>query len=631
MLRTLVALAGLTLVGCIGLDRCAAADEPNALTTVNLFEGGTSFQAVEVSGRLLRLGDHTQSRGTVVVFLSPECPIACRYIPMLKELAAEYGTRGVDLVGVLADPSLTRTAAAKFQQEFGIDFPLAFDASLGLAKRLKPTHTPEAFLFAADGSLRYRGRIDDRFAAIGQERSEVRDRSLRNAMEALLSGDKATEPRHQVAVGCKYEALERSEPRAPTYCRDVAPIVMTHCTGCHRAGEVAPFALTNFAETSKRAEQIAEVVEARYMPPWKAEPGFGHFFDERRLSDDEVAIVKAWAEAGAPEGNAEDLPPLPDFPEGWQLGEPDLVVEFPEAFEIPADGGNIIRYFALPLPPEATGRYVSACEFQPGNRRVVHHSIVFLDVSRIGLAKDRADRKPGYDGFGGPGFPPVGYLGAWIPGATTRRLPEGLGLPVPAGSAAVVMMHYYGSGKPETDRSRLGIYFTDSKQVRPVTSVPVTNTSLEIPPGERHYRVTASFTLPMDATALGVTPHMHYLGREMRVVAKIPGREDPMPLIWVKDWDFNWQGEYQLRTPVRLPKGTTIEVEAFYDNTPDNPRNPHPEMKPVRYGQGTQDEMCLCAVQVALDDLTDFGPFAIKMIREHVRLKDGRLVIMPLE
>jgi hypothetical protein len=602
----------------------ACADEPHPAVIADL------QKVVDVAGRLHRLRESPKTRSTVLVFLAPECPIACKYVPELKRIAADYGARGVELYGVLADPTLSRARAALFERDFQISFPVIFDASLELARLLQPTHTPEAFVCDAAGHVVYRGRIDDRFADVGRERSAVGERSLRDAIDAVLA-DRLVEVPHRMPVGCKFEVWRTAgKGRSPTFARDIAPIVWHNCSGCHRSGEVAPFTLTSYEDVAKRAEQIVDACTSGYMPPWKAAPGFGKFLDERRLSDSERDLLMRWAESGAPEGDRHDLPPLPEFAEGWQLGEPDLVVPFPEAFEIPADGPDIIRYFALPLPPQAQGRSVAAFEFRPGNRRVVHHSITFLDMTGIGRRKDQADPRPGYDGFGGPGFPPIGYLGAWVPGAVARRLPEGLGMPIPKGSVAVVMMHYYPSGKTETDQSMLGIYFADG-EVRPVTSVPVTKTELEIPAGAKNHRLTTSFTMPIQATALGVTPHMHYLGREMRVTARRPGEADPIPLIWIRDWDFNWQGEYQLREPIVLPKGTVIEVEAFYDNSSDNPRNPHPVPQLVTYGQETTDEMCLCGVQIALDDVRDFAPYAAHLMRQFIRVDKGRLVITPLE
>ncbi|MBX9790405.1 MAG: redoxin domain-containing protein [Pirellulales bacterium] len=585
---------------------------------------------IDTAGNLHRFGQTSATRGLAFVFLSTECPIACKYVPELNRLAREFSPRGIEFYGVLAEPTLSRSRARQFELDYRLEFPLLFDASLELATIFAPSHTPEAFVISPRGDLLYRGRIDDRFVALGEERATVKHHELADALEAIASGRTPAVSRTD-AVGCRFEALKTSTAkRVVSFNRDLAPLVWNHCTRCHREGEVAPFALTSYADCQRRAQQLAEVVASRYMPPWKAEPGFNHFDDERRLTAGQVELFAEWAAGGTLEGNPADLPPLPTFAAGWQLGEPDLVIQMAEPFDVPADGPDILRWFVLPLSIPADQEVVGF-EFRPGNPRVVHHSIAFLDISGIAQRRDAADPAPGYSNFGGPGFPPIGYLGAWVPGAVPRKLGTGLAMMVPPRSVIALMMHYYPSGKPERDQSQIGLYLAKRGSSRPVSAIPVTSTDLEIPANEKHFRVTKSYTLPVDATALGAVPHMHYLGREMRVTARVPGQEQPVPLVWIKNWDFNWQGEYRFAEPIRLPKGTEIVVEGFYDNTKDNPHNPHAEPQLVRYGQETTDEMCLCGVVVALDDARQFLPLAASLIREHVKIKNGRLVIVPLD
>jgi mono/diheme cytochrome c family protein len=402
-----------------------------------------------------------------------------------------------------------------------------------------------------------------------------------------------------------------------TYSKHVAPILWENCAGCHRPGEVGPFSLLSYGDAAKRAEFLGEITASRRMPPWKAEPGFGEFHDVRRLSDREIELIARWAEAGAPEGNPADLPPAPKFPEGWQLGEPDLVLEMPEAFEVPAAGRDAFRCFVIPTGL-AEDRTVAAVEFRPGNRKVVHHALFFLDASGEGREKDEADPAPGYESFGGPGIPLGGSLGGWAPGATPRRLPEGYGRMLRKGSDLVLQVHYHPSGKAEADRSTVGIYFTKEPAAKIVMGLPLVNRGISIPPGEARHKVTARFTLPVDVTAVGISPHMHNLGREMKVVAVGPdGTKTPM--IWIKDWDFNWQGQYLYENGVRLPKGTTLELEAFYDNTEGNPRNPNRPPKLVAWGEQTTDEMCLCGVQVVADRRLDY----LELIREIGKMRGG--------
>jgi hypothetical protein len=387
-----------------------------------------------------------------------------------------------------------------------------------------------------------------------------------------------------------------------TYAKDVAPLLNKHCVSCHRPGEIAPFPLTSYKDAAKRAKHLAEVTSEGRMPPWKAEPQPHAFKDERRMSDEEKSILKRWAEAGAKEGDLKDLPPAPSFPEGWRLGTPDLVLTMSKPFKIPASGRDVYRSFLLPIPLDAD-KTVAAVEFRPGNPTVVHHALMFLDS--LGQARKKDVDGTGFGSFGGIGILPTGGLGGWVPGATPRFLPEGTGMFLRKGSDLVLQVHYHPSGKEEEDQSRLGLYFTKEPAEKIVTGIALSSRGLYIPAGAKRHRATAeSQPLPVDANLIGIAPHMHTVGREMRVWAELPdGKSEP--LIWIKDWDFNWQGSYQYERPVRLPKGTVVKLEAFYDNSADNPQNPSNPPKPVRWGEQTTDEMCLLGLQMTTDTADD--------------------------
>lgn len=405
-------------------------------------------------------------------------------------------------------------------------------------------------------------------------------------------------------------------PTSPTFTKHVAPILWKNCASCHRPGEVGPFSLLTYDDAAKRASFLADITADRRMPPWKAEPNFGHFNDERILSDADIKTLREWAKAGAPEGDKKDLPTPPQFVEGWQLGTPDLILEMPEEFEVPADGPDIYRCFVLPIPT-TENRTVAAAEFRPGNRRVVHHAIMYLDANGAGRQKDAKDPGPGYTSFGGPGVLPTGGLGGWAPGAMPRKLPEGTGKFLRKGSDMLLQLHYHPDGKPAKDRSMVGIYFTKQPATTIVGGLAILNTRLSIPAGEKRHQVSAkSEALPCDVNLLGLGPHMHLLGREMKVTAKKPNG-DVEPLFWTKDWDFNWQGSYGYAKPVRLPKGSVIEVEATYDNSADNPHNPNSPPKRVTWGEQTTDEMCLVSIMLTTDSLTD--------LRKVVGLRGARL------
>jgi hypothetical protein len=374
--------------------------------------------------------------------------------------------------------------------------------------------------------------------------------------------------------------------------------------------------LLSYDDAAKRADFLAEIAADRRMPPWKAEPNFGKFHDERRLSDSHIATLAAWAKAGAPQGDLKDLPPEPKFIDGWQLGEPDLVLEMPETFSVPADGRDVYQCFVIPIPT-TENRTVAGVEFRPGNRRVVHHAIMYLDANGAARKRDAEDPTPGYRSFGGPGVLPTGGLGGWAPGAQPHLLPEPIGKFLRKGSDLVLQIHYHPNGKPETDRSMVGVYFTKKPATTVVGGLAIMNHRLYVPAGEKRQVVTAeSEKLPVDVNVIGIGPHMHLLGRQMKVTAETPSG-DVVPMIWIKDWDFNWQGAYGYQKPLRLPKGSVIHVESIYDNSTDNPHNPSSPPKDVRWGEQTTDEMCLLSVQVTTDSPAD--------LREITLMRSARL------
>ncbi len=395
-----------------------------------------------------------------------------------------------------------------------------------------------------------------------------------------------------------------ADDKALTYTKDVAPILYTHCLACHRKGQVAPFGMETYEQVRKRASDISNVVEDRIMPPWKAARHFGvKLARDRSLSDAEIATIQKWVDAGAPEGNAADLPPTPQFPEGWTLGPPDLVVDIGTDFQIPAAGEDIYRCFviATDLPKDV---YVSAAVHRPGNTRVVHHILSYVDTTGEARKKDAADALAGYPGFSGPGVETHGDLGGWVPGTVNSMMPDGFGRSLPKKADIIVQVHYHPDGKPETDRTQLALYFSRKPVKRTVHRAGAWNPALELSPegpNASALEVKASWTIPVDVIAFACAPHMHLLGHDMTLSLRYPdGRRQD--LIRVDDWDFNWQLAYRFATPMILPKGTILDVVAHYNNTAGNPRNPNSPPKVVRWGEATTDEMCIGFIMLAKKD-----------------------------
>ena len=387
-----------------------------------------------------------------------------------------------------------------------------------------------------------------------------------------------------------------------TFSDQIVRIFQTHCQTCHRPGEIAPFSLLTYDDAYTRRQKIRHVTRTRKMPPWKPVAGFGEFVERRGLSDAEIALIDRWVTAGAPEGDARTLPPPRAFSGTWTLGAPDVVLQPDVDFEVGARDEDLYRCFTIPTA-FAEDRWVSAVEIIPGNRKIVHHVLTYVDTSGKSVALDDADPGPGYTCFGGPGFVATGGLGGWAPGAGPQTMPAGVGMRLPAGARVVVQVHYHHRGTTtEVDRTKIGLHFARQRIDKRVRVIPILNRGFTIPAGEARHTVTASFTLPptWNLHAIAVAPHMHLLGREMKVTATYPDGST-RPLIFIDDWDFHWQGSYTFTQPVPLPAGTRIDVTAIYDNSTANPRNPTTPPRPVGWGEGTTDEMCIAFIRVTVD------------------------------
>lgn len=395
-----------------------------------------------------------------------------------------------------------------------------------------------------------------------------------------------------VAVSASLQAAEKpATDESPTFNKHVAAIIWQNCVKCHRPGEVAPFSLTSYAEVAKRAELIAEVVGRHAMPPWKPVAGLREFSNGRRLTDAEIATIKKWAKSGAVEGAASDLPPLPKFTAGWQLGEPDVIVEMPEAAQIPADGRDVYLNVLLPLKVP-TGKYIRAVEFHPGNKRVVHHAVLFYDTTGKSRERDEAEKGIGFRAGTPPGKLLPGTLPIWTPGRNPLPLADGFAMAWPENADLVLNLHLHPSGKPETERSTVGVYFTDKPPTRRFVDIMMIDRKIDIAPGEKNFKTHDERMVPVDLELHSIFPHMHIIGKQMTLAAEYPdGRKET--LFKIDDWDFNWQDAYEFAKPVLLPKGTKLTLDGVHDNSADNPQNPSNPPKRVRWGEQTFDEMSL--------------------------------------
>lgn len=389
----------------------------------------------------------------------------------------------------------------------------------------------------------------------------------------------------------------------PTFSGSVAQIVYTNCTPCHRPDGGAPMSFMDYEETKKRARLIARVTTEKYMPPWKAEPGEVAFHGERHLSEGDIATLAAWAEAGAPLGDAAAVPAPPTFKTGWHHGEPDLILEMEEEMPIPADGPDIYRGFVVRIPELPEGKYLKGMEYRPQAIQTAHHTLFSLDTTGEARAQSELTPKPGFGGM--ESNLSIGRIGGWAVGAIQPLYPEGVSLDIQPGTDLVLSTHFHPVGKPEVERAQIGVYLTDEKPTRYMTGLDLPFgfgllKGINIPAGEKNYRVEESYVIPEDVRLAVITPHAHYLATSMEARATFPdGRE--MILISVADWDFAWQEQYQLEEELPLPKGTRIDLEFVYDNSSDNPRNPNNPPVNVTFGPESTDEMACMTLGLIQD------------------------------
>lgn len=378
---------------------------------------------------------------------------------------------------------------------------------------------------------------------------------------------------------------------APTFAEDIAPLVYQNCVSCHRPGQAGPFSFLTYNDVAKRAATMQDVINERYMPPWKPAAGHVTFKDERRLTDDQIALFNRWVKAGKPQGDPAKAPKPPVFKSDWALGKPDLVLKMKQGYNVPAEGRDIYRWFVLPMDlPE--DKWIKAVEFRPSARSVVHHSLFFLDDTGEARRLDGKDGKPGFKGMRAR---ISGRLGGYVPGNTPAFLPEDLALPMPKGSDLVLQTHFHPTGKAETEQSEIAFWFADKEPSRKLVNIQVppgfgSGAGIDIPAGENDFRIEDTIRIPVDVVAWQIGGHAHYICKSMKMTATFPDGTTK-PLLAINDWDLDWQDDYQFSKPLRLPAGTVIKTELAYDNSAANLDNPHSPPKRVRWGKESTDEM----------------------------------------
>lgn len=517
-----------------------------------------------------RLGELGATAATVVFFTTLDCPVAKRYLPRIGELAAEFAPQGVVTlvvnvgVGDLFVDAVGQVVSAAPAAVFGKDQEGSFAAMCGVDR------AGAAVLFDGARRLVYRGRVDDQYGYTGSRPKASRE-ELRAALADVLGGRPVAVAETPI-VGCKITPVTpAAAERAPTFARDVAPLLQKHCQECHRPGGEGPFSLLTEADAKKHGAMLAEVTAQGRMPLWYGDSRHGDFVNRRAMSGEERHTFAAWFAAGMPSGDAADLPQPRALPTGdWRIGEPDLVLSLKGRVTLPADGIVPYQYFVLPYRFDED-TWVEAIEIKPDNPRVLHH----CNLARVKV---------------GERFSQDGFITGYVPGGDPHVLDPGTAVRIPAGSALALQAHYVTTGEPETDRISVGLRFPRVPVVREMQVAIVADFRFAIPPGAMAHPVRAARTLRDDAVGIGLFVHMHVRGRDMTVVAEGEGGARETLLV-VPNYNFDWQQSYRWAANTRrFAKGTRLQALAHYDNSAWNPFNPDPEAT-VKFGLQTADEM----------------------------------------
>jgi peroxiredoxin len=569
-----------------------------------------------LTGEDVRLyGFAGQKQAAVIVFTGTDCPVGNVYMPRLVELAQKYEPQQVLFLAINSNASETAEQVAAHAKEYGVAFPVLKDDNNRIADQLLAERTCEALVLDGRARLRYRGAIDDQYTRRGRKPEAVRS-YLVEALDAILAGedpettatsvegclieraadaDKSQDQGPRVRPAPKsitsyFEEIDKAVNVGPvTYTKDVAPILQAKCQSCHRPGQVAPFSLRSFDEARRWAATLREVVAERRMPPWHADPRYGQFENDRSLTPEQRATLLAWVDQGTPQGDPQDEPPPPTFPEGWIIGTPDIVLEMPEEYVVPSQGTVAYQHFRVKTNfTEDT--WVQAAEAQPGDRSVVHHIIAYVVPGQGRLE----------EGVRG------GHLCGYAPGEMPSIYAPGTAKLIPAGSDIIFQVHYTPIGKVRTDRSKVGLILAKQPVTRRAFTHGIANPRFAIPAGDPNHEVRSQFQFPVDAELIAFMPHMHLRGKDFLYEVTYPGQTEREILLSVPAYDFGWQSYYRHAQPKPMPKGTRIDCTAHFDNSDTNPYNPDPSQT-VRWGDQTWEEMMIGYIDYSVK-LSDVPP-----------------------
>jgi hypothetical protein len=554
-----------------------------------------NFRLLDHQGNSHELYYHADAAAIVLMVQGNGCPIVRSTMPEFRAIRDVYAAKNIRFILINSNPQDNRATIAREAAEFGYDLPILVDNTQLIGESLGLVRTAEVLVIdPTDWTLRYRGALNDRLV-YERGKAKASKHYVPDVLDSMLDGNAVALEKTQ-SIGCLINFGNRETRAQISYGESIAPILVDKCVPCHRPGGIAPWAMTSFEMVRGFSPMMREVIRTQRMPPWHADPEVGHFANNRSLSEEETKNLVHWIEAGSPRGTGPDpLRSLVQQAPQWSLGEPDLVIEIP-GYEVPAMG--VVDYQYLNVEnPLGHDVWVRAAELLPGDRQALHHV-----VTRFSAPSDS-----GVDAFGRGARSARGGFGGYVPGSVAEEMPERTGVKLPGGAVFSFQMHYTPYGKPTTDQSRLGIYFHEEPPVHRLDGTVMINFRFRIPPEAREHSDEASYTFERDALLYSLFPHAHYRGKAARFRAFYPdGSEED--LLWVPNYDFNWQTSYRLAEPKRMPSGTRITFTMTWDNSAQNPANPDPG-KEVGWGQQSWNEML-------------FGTLSFRYLREDESLTD---------
>ena len=559
------------------------------------------FTLKDYRGKKHSLSDFKSSKVIVIAVLGTECPLAKLYGPRLATIAEQYQKQSVTFLGINANVQDSMTEVAAYARIHQIKFPILKDLGNKVVDQLGARRTPEIFILDEHRKIRYWGRVDDQYG-VGYVREKAEVNYLSNAIDQLLAEKDVTTASTEL-IGCHIGRVRKPKANAKvTYANQISRLLQKRCVECHRQGEIAPFALSDYKEVVGWAEMIDEVVQEQRMPPWHANPKHGEFQNDRLLTTQEKKMISQWVKDGAPLGDISQLPEPEKYVTGWQLPrKPD--VEFfiqNRPFSVAAEGEIQYQWFTID-PKFTEDKWLQAAEIQPGNRAVVHHILAFIRMP---------DKSKSFSGGGG-------YLAGYVPGLRATPYPKGMAKFIPAGAHLSFQVHYTPVGSKQLDQSKIGLLFADAKKVtHEVITTQASQHRLNIKPhAENHREEATSNSVPINLQLLSLMPHMHLRGKSFRYEAIYADGKTEI-LLDVPAYDFNWQTAYHLIKPKNLPPGTKVRGIAHYDNSANNLNNPDPT-KRVHWGDQTWEEMMIGYFDIAV-------PVAISKARREVKTKQKK-------